>query len=729
MYTKCVLDECKPKRIVALGGEAVESLTGRRLPMMSVRRGYTYLDNNGNIIPVFFVMHPAAVVRNRILESLFESDLEWALTCDLPDPAPISGMYSEVCTVADAVEAVDIIRESAILGRGWIAYDLEWSGNVYGDFFEVVTAAVAVPDLPNTYVWSREALNDRDIRYPLLNLLEDTRIGKVGHNLKGDNSSIHSAYGVVVRPTYGDTYLWRRLLETGVNGKLEVCAELVGMGGHKEEHNRALEGACNRIYSARRGERDLFWDSTDPIVVAAVKCKEDDAKTYAYGLVEPSIRHRYCALDAMSTMRLGVLLDDRLQKSKPLSNIWEKVVVHTTDAVRQIEQWGVAVDRGGFTNADILFKSKLTTLENDLRRVGCTINYASPQQVAGWLYNDLELKEVDGRSTSTDVLQRYKDKHPSVPLLLEHRKVGKLASNYGGSLIKHIGADGRIHPVLKIAGTRTGRLSCVSPPLQTLPNEKKNELARVVKSCFIASAGYELLSFDYSQIELRIAAMLSGDRVMQSLFEGGTDFHTGTAKLIAKKMWGISPDDVGPEHRRAAKTFNFGLIYGMQDKSLASGIGCTVTEARELRRLILGEWIQLRAYLDSCVNEARRTGYTYTWWDGDVARIRSIYNVGSQDSLKRSNAENAAANTRVQGTASEFTLASINQIVEWILRDRFPAKVVLTIHDSIILEVLSPMVDECINVVKGIMTSHNSCGVPLVVDAEIGKSLGALEKV
>jgi DNA polymerase-1 len=289
----------------------------------------------------------------------------------------------------------------------------------------------------------------------------------------------------------------------------------------------------------------------------------------------------------------------------------------------------------------------------------------------------------------------------------------------------HIRADGRIHPSLKIAGTRTGRLSCANPNLQniTAPYTWYGKMARDI---FSVPKGRVMVQLDFSQLELRVAAMLSGDQKMREIFMAGEDYHQKTAELIAPVAWGIRPDQVTKDHRKKAKIVNFGLLYGMGDAGLAVRIGSTKQEARKIRQGVLGSFNTYAQWSDDQVETAKGTGFTWTWWRGRLARRRSLWRILDPDGKAANTAKNGAANTPVQGTASDFCLASLVACVEWLRRTNFPAKLVLTVHDSLIFEVDIDYADELVTKVTEIMQGWPSDGVPILSDAEIGLSWGSL---
>jgi DNA polymerase-1 len=313
--------------------------------------------------------------------------------------------------------------------------------------------------------------------------------------------------------------------------------------------------------------------------------------------------------------------------------------------------------------------------------------------------------------------------------LLQHRSVVKMDSTYAVGMLKHIRDDGRIHPSLLLDGARSGRASCQDPNLQNIPREADSAEGKMARDVFVAAPGHVLMSVDYSQIELRIAAMLSGDQEMQQIFQDGVDFHRRTAELISKIAWKIRPQDVEKKHRTAAKSVNFGVLYGLGDDGLAAQLGCSVNEARRVREAVLGRFHRLAKWIRERLIEAKKTGYCRTWWAGAPARRRSLWRLASKDSEERSRNEHAAHNTPIQGTASEFCLASLVAVVRWIRADAVPAKLILPIHDALLLEVHEDCVQEVAQNVREIMLSWNSMGVPLEVDIDTGLAWGSLVRM
>jgi DNA polymerase I-like protein with 3'-5' exonuclease and polymerase domains len=268
--------------------------------------------------------------------------------------------------------------------------------------------------------------------------------------------------------------------------------------------------------------------------------------------------------------------------------------------------------------------------------------------------------------------------------------------------------------------------NCSDPNVQQIPRAD-TELSSMARDCFIAPPGRMLVQVDYSQLELRIAAMLSNDTNMIDVFKSGEDYHMRTAQLISKQAWGIEPDQVTKLHRTMAKSVNFGLLYGMSVGTLAKSIGCEKSEATKIQSAVFGSFPSLKRWCDDHVQMARRTGNGYTYWNGKKARVRPLFRIADQEDHARKTAENGSFNTPVQGTASDLCIASLARCVNWILEHKFPAKMVLTVHDSLLFEVAEDYVDEMVETAQHLMSDWESNGVPLVVDAEIGKTWGRLK--
>jgi DNA polymerase-1 len=354
--------------------------------------------------------------------------------------------------------------------------------------------------------------------------------------------------------------------------------------------------------------------------------------------------------------------------------------------------------------------------------------------VADLLYNKLgltcEIKTDTGQqSVKAEALEALADKHAIVPLLLSLSRVKKQRSTYGLSMLEHISeVDGRVHTTFNMV--RSARLSSKSPNVQniTAPEEPGGE-GEWARGCFVAAPGNKLVSLDYAQQELRVAAMLSGDETMAASFEAGHDFHTMTAAAAH----GVSPDAVTKEQRRVGKSLNFAIIFGQSEYGIARSIDSTKERAAELMATLLGRYSKFAAWRRGRVADAEVNGILWTEW-GDWCFRRSVYGIGETARGKaadriRKHWRNVAMNNPIQCIANCFCLASLTEAVRWTREERHEVKVVMTVHDSLLFECPEGLVDEVVREGRRIMLQWPSGVVKLKVDAEVGADWGRMVKV
>ena len=505
----------QPTRVIALGAEAVYALLGRTVAPLSVRRGYgwmvgpssitgvtTDLDSMvvtkpGSCVPVFFVMHPAAALRNRFLAQMFEADLEWALKAPPPFPPPWDVQAHVIENEVDALEAAAALRASK-----WFAFDVETAGRMYDSGFTMLSAACTPNDTRMAYVWCREALTDPVVRAPLLNVLADPKVAMCLQNAKFDEQAVWCAYGVQIRGVVFDTLLQRKLLDPDASGKLEVLSELVGMGGHKEEAGITLGAGVRFIKELSKPGSDALA-ALPPEVEAKIRLGEEPLAPYLYALLSKDVLVRYNARDAVSTAWLESVLEPQVAADEGLTTILNEVVFPAARALVHVERWGIQVNQ----MAVMQFQTYLGTKIDEVRGrfdtlVGKDFNPNSSPQVSKLLFEKLRLppdKTTDtGRfSTDKDTLEGLKGKHPVVDDLLLWRRFTKLKGTYADGLLEHIRSDERVHPSFHPDGARSGRLSCSEPNLQNIPRAKDSPEGKMARDCFIAPPGRELLEGDY----------------------------------------------------------------------------------------------------------------------------------------------------------------------------------------------------------------------------------------
>lgn len=738
-YLAKTIREVQPSKILVMGRTAMAGVLGRQLPPMSVRKGYGWVRVGSNDVPAYLFPNPAAALHNRFVREYLEEDLEWALTTDPPFGPVWEGEARLVETEEDAELAAADLRAA-----GWFAYDAETAGFMW-EAFQVVCVSLCPAARDYAWAWADAGLSKPGCRRVLQELLRDRTVEKTGQNEKYDRLSAKLDLGARVRGTTDDTRLLRRLLEADADADLKTMAELVGMGGHKEEADQALVVASRAVVQVAKdnasNQLELIPTTIRGLRRDVIKSIRSGArtKTWAYGFMPRSVCIRYNALDAISTGRLKVLLTDRAEQDDPvLRRTYRRTVMPAAEAICHVEAWGVAVDRSSIHNfAAYLQHEKKLILERLHRHAWPGFNPDAYNDIRKLLFKDLGLestaKTAGGtESTENDVLVPLRPKHPAVGGILDWRRYGKLDSTYATGMLRHIRNDGRIHGTILLDGARSGRASMRDPSLQTIPRDSDSKEGKMARDLFVAPPGWVLAQLDFSQIELREAAILSGDPVMRDLFISGEDFHMATARLIAPMVWGKSLEGKtkreAKKERSAAKALNFALLYGQGDAALAVALGCSKEEAAKVRAGVLGRFKVLDRWIKGQLAYAKKHGHCWTYWEGERARRRPLLKLADKDRYERGTAERGSYNTPIQGSASEYLTRSMTEVINWILDEGAPAKVVLPVHDSIILEIREDCVDEVVGAAHDIMTSWWSGEVPILVDVEVGPAWGSLER-
>lgn len=379
----------------------------------------------------------------------------------------------------------------------------------------------------------------------------------------------------------------------------------------------------------------------------------------------------------------------------------------------------VDMERAGVLLDQKALNAFLDEVQADLERVSRTVfelagapfNLRSSQQLAGVLFERLGLKTGrktpgGGRSTNSEVLENLAAAHPIVPEILEYRKLEKLRSTYLEPLPRLADAAGRLHTTFNQLATATGRLSSSNPNLQNIPI--RGPQGRRMRACFTAPDGHHLISADYSQIELRILAHLSEDPHLLNLFSRGVDIHAGTAAILFAK----EPDQVTPEERRKAKTINFGLLYGMGPQKLGRELGISLREAKDFILLYFSRLAKVREFYDQVVEGAKQQGAVFTL----AGRRRLLPDIHSRNENLAQAARRMAINTVVQGSAADVIKMAMISVHRDPALQRLKARMILQVHDELLLEVPEAAAQEAGRRVAELMSSVTTLKVPLVVD-------------
>jgi len=528
------------------------------------------------------------------------------------------------------------------------------------------------------------------LREPLTN----PRIGKIAHNAKYDYIVL-ARHGVTVTPLTFDTMLAEFILDPS-------------------SRNLGLKN----LAQARLGEEmthieDLIGKGKKQISMAEVAVE--------------SVA-QYAAADAEVTLRLLPILQTELKRVNG-EKLLTEIDLPLTPVLAEMEMEGVLLDLPFFKEMSNELAKRLAEIERQiLAMVGKTFNVNSTQQLSDVLFNTLGLQPPDPTnktasghySTAAGVLELLKGKHPVVDLVLEHRELSKLKSTYLDALPPAVDANGRVHTSYSQVGAVTGRLSSNNPNLQNIPI--RTETGRKVRNGFIAGQGNVLLSVDYSQIELRIVAHMAQDEAMLAAFRAGEDIHATTAAAI----YGVSPEAVTKEMRRHAKAINFGLIYGMSAFGLTRSTELTLAEAEAFVKTYFEKFPGVKKYLDGIRKQAAEQGYVETL----LGRRRYFPALqGRQNVQMKNREEREAINAPIQGTAADIMKIAMLKIPPALKEAGLKAKMLLQVHDELVLECPQEELKKTARVVQETMANAYPLSIPLSTEARYGKNWGEMKVI
>lgn len=400
-----------------------------------------------------------------------------------------------------------------------------------------------------------------------------------------------------------------------------------------------------------------------------------------------------------------------------MEKLYTETELPLTEVLASMEFYGVKADTDGIREFGNTLCGEIEGLEQQIYfRAGKQFNIASPKQLGAVLFEDLGLpsgkKTKTGYSTNADVLENLRDKDPIIDMIIMYRQYTKLQSTYVEGLLKAVSADGRIHSVFKQTETRTGRISSTEPNLQNIP--VRTELGRNMRKFFVSENGRTLIDADYSQIELRILAHLSGDKNMQESFISGKDIHTSTAAQV----FGMPEDMVTPEMRRAAKAVNFGIVYGISAFSLAKDIDVSVAKADRYIKSYLSNFPKVKEFMDKAVADAESKGYSETIF----GRRRYIPELAAKNKNIQSFGKRAAMNAPVQGAAADIIKIAMVKVFRRLRDEKLDAHLILQIHDELIIEASEKDAARAAQVLGEEMRNAVKLDIPLTADVEMGKS-------
>ena len=424
------------------------------------------------------------------------------------------------------------------------------------------------------------------------------------------------------------------------------------------------------------------------------------------------------------------IIENELEKRK-VRKVFEEIEKPLLPIVEEMNRRGIKIDKELLKKLSKEYHTKLSKIENQIwKEAGEEFNINSPKALSEILFTKMDLgekrqKKTPGGAISTkeSELAKLEHKHPIINKILDYRELQKLLSTYIDIIPELLDKDSRLHSTFLQAGTTTGRLASANPNLQNIP--VKTELGRIIRHAFVAEKGFKLISFDYSQIELRIAAILSQDPKFIEIFKKGEDVHAG----VAARVFGVKPEEVSKSMRIKAKTINFGILYGMGVNALKANLKASRQEAQEFYNSYFKTFSHLASYLDGVKAEASRKGYTETMF----GRRRYFSGFKSPLPYVRAQAERMAINAPVQGSEADIIKIAMKKIDSHIGKEKREEdmRLLLQVHDELVYEVKENLVAEVVahfkNIMETVVPEDKTHGVPILVDARVGDNWGEME--
>jgi DNA polymerase-1 len=556
---------------------------------------------------------------------------------------------------------------------------------IVGLSFAVTPGEAAYVPLGHDYAGAPQQLDRRAVLAALKPLLENEAVVKLGHHLKFDSHALAN-YGITLRGQRYDSMLESYVLNS-VATRHDMDSTAEKYLGIKTIHYEDVAG---------RGAKQITFNQVDV----------DRAAEYA-------------AEDADVTLQLHRALWQRIEAMPRLKDLYESIEQPLVSVLYRMERAGVLVDRGLLKAQSSELAARMLELQGQAHaEAGGAFNLDSPKQLQEILFGKLGLpvmrKTPTGQpSTAEDVLEELAATYALPKLILEYRGVAKLKSTYTDTLPEQINEQtGRIHTCYQQGVAATGRLSSSDPNLQNIPIRTPE--GRRIRQAFIAPPGHSLIAADYSQIELRIMAHLSGDASLLKAFAEDRDVHQATAA----EVFGVALAAVSGDQRRSAKAINFGLIYGMSAFGLARQLGISRTEAQRYVDLYFERYPGVKRYMDETRRQAREAGFVETVF----GRRLYLPDIQSRNQALRQYAERSAINAPMQGTAADIIKRAMIEVDGWLQREGAPARLIMQVHDELVLEVADEAIDRVVGQLREHMARAAELAVPLRVDVGIGKN-------
>ena len=594
--------------------------------------------------------------------------------------------YQTIRTEKELDELMGLINQAS-----YVSFDTETTSLDYM-LAELVGISIALKPneafyipINHNYEGAEKQLEQGFVLEALKPFLESDEIPKIGHNLKYDRHILQNA-GIDLKGKLLDTMLFSYVNNSTIT-----------------RHN--LDAVSKRYLNI------------NPTSYEDVAGK--GAKQIPFSEVSIDVASDYASEDADISLKLYEHIEPMVQKEAKLAKLYSEIEGPLIYTLGDIERNGVLIDSEKLNQQSKELEAKILKLERKVQKnAGEDFNLGSPKQLQEILYEKLGLpvikKTPKGQpSTSEAVLQELSMDFPIVHDILSYRAISKLKSTYTDKLPKMINSNtGRVHTSYHQAVTATGRLSSSDPNLQNIPI--RSEEGRRIREAFIAPEGYKILAADYSQIELRIMAHLSKDQGLMDAFAKGQDIHQATAAEI----FSINIDDVTPNQRRSAKAINFGLIYGMSAFGLSKQLQITRAEAQNYIEQYFERYPGVKNYMDETKSSAKQNGYVETV----LGRRLYLADIESSNYQRRQYAERSAINAPMQGTAADLIKMAMTDLHSKIRNESLDAKIIMQVHDELVIEVNENQLDELSDLTVNIMADIFKLDVDLKVDADTGNN-------
>ena len=596
----------------------------------------------------------------------------------------VEPVYETILTTAQLDQWLSRLETAALISIDTETTSLDYmQAEIVGVSFAVAENHAAYVPLQHDCPGSPEQLPFAATLEKLKPILENENIKKVGQNLKYD-LEVFANYDITLRGIKHDTML------------------------------------ASYVVDSTASRHDMDTLALNYLNIEAIHYEDvagKGAKQIPFNQVSIEVAAPYAAEDADIVLKLLRVLEPDLDKHQALKQVYNTIEMPLLTVLARIERNGVVIDSDMLMQQGHELKTRMQEIEIEAHNIaGETFNISSPKQIQAILYEKMELpilaKTPKGQpSTAESVLQELAEDYKLPQLILDYRSMSKLCSTYTEKLPQMVNPEtGRVHTSYHQAVAATGRLSSSNPNLQNIPIRTPE--GRKIRQAFIAPTGYTMVAADYSQIELRIMAHLSGDKGLLEAFDKGQDIH----KTTAADVFSVDIDKVDNDQRRAAKAINFGLIYGMSAFGLAKQLGVSRTEAQQYVELYFSRYPGVKEFMDNTREKAKEDGFVETVYQ------RRLYlpEIKARNAARRQYAERTAINAPMQGTAADIIKLAMINIDDWLQQSAIDARMIMQVHDELVFEVANDELNPFIKEINARMSENDRLSVPLEVDIGYG---------